>query len=199
MSNSGDDVRTRAIAKMMERFGGREEFFRTLDRRYQEFTRVWNQDAERIGRILRAHLALEHFLGDYLAAVNPNLGDQSKARLTYAQKVELLKAGDNDLVAMLLPGLRRMGTIRNRIAHRLQVELTEEDEKLFLSIELFRATRDAKRGNYLEHPDVKPSGDDPRLSIVEEFAQFASGMLHAAVDPDRELWAEAMKVFVEGR
>jgi hypothetical protein len=195
MPEPEEDQCAQAVAKMMERFGGREGFFRRLDKRYEEFTAVWKQDAERIGRILRAHLAVEHFVGMYLAAMNPNLGDVAEARLSYAQKVDLLNADENSMVAMILPGLRRLGAIRNRIAHRLQVDLSKEDEDVFLGIGLFRATRDAKRGGYLEHPEVKPSADDPRLAIVEEFAQFASGLLHAGSDPDRDEWAEAMKAF----
>jgi len=57
-----DERRARAVAEMMEKFGGREAFFGRLDKRYAEFTRVWKQDAERMGRILRAHLAVEHFV-----------------------------------------------------------------------------------------------------------------------------------------
>ena len=190
-----DERRARAVAEMVEKFGGREAFFGRLDKRYAEFTRVWKQDAERMGRILRAHLAVEYFVGMYLCAINPNLGDVAGARLSYAQKVDLLKAEENSMVAMILPGLRRLGAIRNRIAHRLQVDLTKEDEDVFLAIGLFKAARDAKHGNYLEHPEVKPIADDPPLAIVEEFAQFASGLLHAAADPDREVWAEAIKAF----
>jgi hypothetical protein len=129
---------------MMEKFGGREAFFGRLDKRYAEFTRVWKQDAERMGRILRAHLAAEHFVGMYLCAMNPNLGDVAGARLSYAQKVDLLKAEENSMVAMILPGLRRLGAIRHRIAHRLQVDLTKEDEDVFLAIGLFKASRDAR-------------------------------------------------------
>lgn len=190
-----EDPRAKAVADMMQRFGGREAFFKRIDKRYEEFTRVWNQDAERIGRILRAHLAVEHLMADYLAATNPKLGDIGKARLTYAQKVELLNADESGLVGMLLPGLRRLGAIRNRIAHRLQVELTEDDERLFLSIELFKAMRNEKRRRWFEHPEVKASADDARLAIVEDFAQFASGQLHAGADPDKEIWVEAMKAF----
>lgn len=190
-----DERRARTVTEMMEKFGGREAFFGRLDKRYAEFTRVWKQDAERMGRILRAHLAVEHFVGMYLCAMNRNLGDVAGARLSYAQKVDLLKAEENSMVAMILPGLRRLGAIRNRIAHRLQVDLTKEDEDVFVAIGLFKAMRDAKHGNYLEHPEVKPIADDPPLAILEEFAQFASGLLHAAVDPDREVWAEAMKAF----
>jgi hypothetical protein len=192
-----DSRRSLAIEQMMERFGGREAFWRQIDSRYEEFTRVWNQDPDRMGRILRAHLAVEHFVGMYLSAANPNLGDIAAARLTYAQKVDLLKAEENGMVAMILPGLRRIGAIRNRIAHRLQVELTKEDEDLFLSIGLFKAMRTEQGRDYLAHPEVKVSADDARLAVVEEFAQFASGMLHSGADPGRDAWAEAMKTFAQ--
>jgi hypothetical protein len=190
-----DEPKAKAVAAMLQKFGGREAFFGHLDKRYAEFTRIWNQDSERMGRILRAHLAVEHFVGIYLCAMNANLGDVAGARLSFAQKVDLLKVEENGMIAMILPGLRRLGAIRNRIAHRLHVDITKEDEGVFLAIGLFNALRDAKHGNYLEHPEIKPIADNTAVALVEEFAQFASGLLHAAADPNREVWGEAMKAF----
>jgi hypothetical protein len=61
--------------------GGREEFLRLMNESIARISAVWDQDATLIGRILRAHLFVEHFLGEYLRSRNPNLGDLSEGRL----------------------------------------------------------------------------------------------------------------------
>jgi len=51
MSEAVDDDsrRSLAIEQMMERFGERKAFWRQIDSHYEEFTRVWNQDPDRMG------------------------------------------------------------------------------------------------------------------------------------------------------
>ena len=164
-------------------FGGRERFFARMEERLDEFNNVWNQDAERIGRVLRAHLAVEHFLTDYIVISNPNLGSLDDARLSFNQKVDLLS--DNDRVTSpLKPGLRRLNQVRNRIAHKLKVDIREEDKKVFLDVAIFKAMR-AEGAKHIGTP-----ADDP-LSVLEQFSKFAAGMLHSGADPDNHLWKKA--------
>src|SRR5258708_6244014 len=113
------------VDRVIEKFGGKEALLDALDRRMKEFSAVWGQDTDRIGRVLRAHLAVEYFVGVYLVAQSPGFAGLVRARLAYAQKIELLDRNDR-IVDELIPGLRLLGTIRNRIAHRLRVDLTEE-------------------------------------------------------------------------
>lgn len=164
-------------------FGGEERFFAKMEERLEEFNNVWNQDAERIGRVLRAHLAVEHFLTEYIVVANPSLGSLDDARLSFNQKVDLLS--DNDRVASpLKPGLRRLNTVRNRVAHQLKVDIREEDKKAFLDVAIFKAMRTEGA----KHTGIP--ADDP-LSVLEQFSKFAAGMLHSGAGPDSHLWKRA--------
>lgn len=172
------------VAKIIALHGGRDRFIELAEQRVREFNAIWQQDADSIGRVLRAHLAVEHFLAEYITTSNPKLGSLDRARLSYSQKVELLP-DDDVLMSALKPGFRRLNKIRNRLAHNLRVEVTTEDRDAFLAVGLFAAMRSesAKRGT--------PKPDDP-LSTAEQFAMFAAGLLQAAAAPEADLWRQAI-------
>lgn len=92
----------------------------------------------------------------------------AKARLTFAQKLELLDQNDSRL-AEVLPGIKRLNVIRNRLAHRLSAVVTEEDAEVFLEAKLFKALRD--EGAKPDTPSKNP------LDVLEAFAQYASSSL----------------------
>jgi len=169
--------------RVIELHGGHNRFFALMDERFEKFNAVWRQDSDSIGRVLRAYLAAEHFLTEFIVERNPGLVPIDKARLAFSQKVELLP-DDDPSVSFIKPGLRRLNTIRNRMAHRLRVEITSDDRSAFLGIQMFAAMREesAKREG--------PKPDDP-LSILEQFALFASSLLHGGSTPERDLWRKA--------
>jgi hypothetical protein len=170
-------------ARVIALHGGRDQFIAYTDERLKSFNAIWDQDAGRIGRVLRAHLAVEHFLETYLAFINPHLPPLENVRLTFNQKLELLPENEPS-ISFLKPGLRKLNSIRNRMAHRLQVEISEEDRAAILSISLFSAMRTA-----LSKGQVPKPGDP--LSVLEDFAMFAANLLHARSDPSRDFWAQA--------
>ena len=152
-------------------------------RRESEFLAVWNQDAARVGRVLRAHLVVEHFLTEYIAAANPNLGSLNDARLGFAQKVELLGVS-NSVLVMLTPGLKRLNQVRNRLAHRLSVEVTSDDLNAFLAIPLVRAVQAVKTRR------SKNPRHDP-LKVLEEFADFTAAFLQLIAErPNQDASSE---------
>jgi hypothetical protein len=73
-------------SRIIERHGGREKFFSRMEARFREFNSIWEQGTESIGRVLRAHLAVEHFLTELISFENPNLAPIENARLSFAQK-----------------------------------------------------------------------------------------------------------------
>src|SRR6188474_605757 len=132
------DPNPAAVVKhLIELMGGHEKAFETFDAEYELITTRWNQDTGVVGRILRAHLFVEHFLGAYVQAINPKLGSLEDARLTFAQKVSLADGGTST-IAYLIPGIPRLNAIRNRLAHSLRAEVTTHDADAFLQIGLFR-------------------------------------------------------------
>jgi hypothetical protein len=169
-------------ARVIALHGGREAFLAHSNAQINELNLRWNQDAVLIGRILRAHLFVEHYLTKYLAARNPNVGDIEEARLSFFQKVALL--GQNDpRVSYLVPGIRRLNAVRNRLAHTLSALVSLEDRDCFLAVELFSALRNA-----LALPSV-PSSEP--IDTLEAFAQHAGMALQSAADPNSSYWVQA--------
>lgn len=154
--------------RTVELLGGHDKARELVDAEFSEMRQRWSQDVEAIGRILRSHLYVEHYLTEYIEKANPRLGSVAKARLTFAQKLELVDQNDHSL-AEVLPGIKRLNVIRNRLAHRLSTVVTEEDAALFLDAKLFKALR--VEGAKPDIPSKIP------LDILEAFAQYASNSL----------------------
>jgi hypothetical protein len=175
----------RVVSHVIALLGGHEDAFARFDADFRLLNDRWNQNTDVIGRILRAHLFVEHFLTEYLIARNPELGSTEDARLTFAQKLTLI--GDaSDGVAYLIPGIRRLNTIRNRLAHNLSADVTKDDVNVFLGTTLFKAMRDE-----LAKPN-KPN-DDP-IAILEDFSRHTGIALYASATQVDKLWAEAVRL-----
>lgn len=153
--------------KTIDLLGGRDKAFALIHAEFEGMRTRWNQDVVAIGRILRSHLYVEHYLTEFLEKTNPRLGSLTDARLTFAQKVNLLNPDRR--LAQVLPGIKRLNTIRNRLAHRLDAHVTDEDANVFLSDGIFKAMRieGAKPGT--------PSSDP--LDVLEAFSQHVSSAL----------------------
>lgn len=146
----------------------------------------WDQDTEVLGRILRAHLFVEHFLSLYIQARNTELPSVDEARLTFAQKVALVGGGSPGM-GYLLPGIRRLNSIRNRIVHTLRAVVTDADMNTFLRIAPFRALREAiAKGQSI------PSGTDP-IAVLEDFARHVGTTLQACSSRSGDVWSEAIR------
>ncbi len=66
--------------------GGVDRLRVIMDAHRREFDDAWDRDTDLIGRLLRAHLCVEHFMTVYLSSTNPRLGSLEEARLSFAQK-----------------------------------------------------------------------------------------------------------------
>src|SRR5450830_1626728 len=172
--------------RVVELVGGHERFTALVDAEYAEIFHAWNQDVEGIGRILRAHLYLERFLTRHLAHANPKLGDMVKAKLHFSHKVAILNPAD-DYLATIIPGIRKINTIRNRLAHQLGVTVSTDDVAVFLACSSFAAMRveGAKPGI--------PSADP--MDIFEEFAKYAASVLNSGIGKLSAAMAQAIDDF----
>lgn len=143
-------------------FGGREKFLEAAKKELDETDDRWNQNVEVIGRILRAHLFLEHYLTKYLSQANPRLGSLTEAKLSFHQKISLLDSHNQD-IASILPGIKRLNAIRNRLAHNLGSQVTEEDKKVFLDCGRFAAMRSER--------SITEAIEESPLGVLEDFAK----------------------------
>jgi hypothetical protein len=155
----------RIVRRAIGLAGGKDAFFSAADKEVADIDGRWNQNVEVIGRILRAHLFVEHYLAEYLTQANPRLGSLADARATFTQKVALLDAANPD-IANMLPGIKRLNVIRNRLAHNLGAQVSEEDARVFLSCKRFAALRAARVKERV--PSNVP------LDILEDFARHTA-------------------------
>jgi hypothetical protein len=174
---------SRVAKRVIELCGGHDAASKRFTQSFESVRSRWNQDIVSIGRILRAHLFVEHFLTLFLQKKNPGLGDLDSARLSFAQKVALLPASEIT-VSYLIPAIRHLNKVRNQLAHTLQAQVSEEDRAVFLSVDLFREFRIAR--------DAPKTPSDIPIDVLEEFGAHAGMMLDAAISPDGELWAQAL-------
>lgn len=130
------------------------------------FTAVWERDHGAIGKLVRAHLVLEHFLTKYLTAANPYLGDIEAARLTFAQKLELALNPESVLL-VVGPGIRQINKVRNQLVHRLEFRLQDADLE---PLRWFIRIRNERVGVPV------PDG----IELVEEFTKTACTFLASA-------------------
>ncbi|UIF86088.1 hypothetical protein [Cupriavidus sp. UYPR2.512] len=177
-------------SRTLEIMGGREAAITSMEAEFEAMKKRWDQDTDTIGRILRAHLHVEHYLTEHLQTANPNLGEIDSARLSFAQKVELLKS-DAGTIDMIVGGVRHLNRIRNRLAHNLSAGVTEDDAGVFLSQEIFAAMRQAK----VKDSNIQPSTNP--LDVLEDFAEFASAMFHNASTPYGKAFDQAMIEWLE--
>jgi hypothetical protein len=160
-----DTLRESALfRKLLADAKNMEGDLRTFNARYRDFL---EQDDAPLCTVLRCHLIVEHFLDCYLRAANPIISDWDQARLGFAQKLAL---ADNPRtgVHMLIPGLRCLNKIRNRIAHQLVVDLKPAD------LEPVRSFFSLWHGALGE---PVPDG----LALLEKFTLTASGWLYGYV------------------
>ncbi len=187
MNTPSPEAVVRHVIRLM---GGHKKAFEAFDADFHTITKRWEQDTTVIGRILRAHLFVEHFLTEYLQSRNPELGSLEEARASFTQKLALVGNGTPG-TGYLLPGIRRLNGIRNRIAHTLHAEVTDEDVRVFLAIDLFRAMREEKARRRSDTPSMEP------IVVLEDFAIHAGISLHASATRESDIWSEAIHAALE--
>lgn len=175
----------RVFQRIAELMGGKHAIIKAMEDDFYAMKERWNQDVNLIGRILRAHLHVEHYMTEHLQHANPNLGDLDDARASFNQKWNLLDKNDRR-IGWLLPGIKRLNVIRNRLAHNLATSVTEEDRDVFLGQQVYKAMRDASEKGQ------QPLSTEP-IDVLEHFAEFASSMLHNRASKHGQAFAQAFR------
>lgn len=154
-----------------------------VDREFREAERKWAQDCDAIGRVLRAHLFVEHFLNDYLGRRNPNLPRGAIGDLRFRQKLDLIGDGQ-PWIAALVPGLLALNRLRNDLGHNLDASIDQRHTDEILKVDSFEA--------WQQSVGMPVSRDCPRIDLVEYFARFVGRQLHAESSPALSALGEAL-------
>ena len=129
------------------------------------FIQVDSPSIRDIGRVLVAHLCVEHYLTRVIERNEPKVFDFEKVRLTFSQKVALLSGRSRLLSASgLLPGIRCLNAVRNKLSHDIEAQLTK------LDVEPMMNTKVGKR-------EVTFSRRLRPVTIIRQFSMVACGYL----------------------
>jgi hypothetical protein len=91
-----------------------------------------NRDSSHIGKILKCHLILEHYLDNYIKNKN-KIENLKEMRLSFYQKACLLpKKGTS--AAIVRPGILQINKIRNKFSHDFNASVSEQDISSLLPI-----------------------------------------------------------------
>lgn len=167
------------------------------DFRLDEIGRVWHgMDLDTMGRVLRAHLVVEYFICEMLAAKGHNLKQLEAANIKvgFYQKLQLLyptegKGKRKRKTRTIRDGIEQLNTIRNKFAHSPTHTLNKvEAEKLAeLAGEHF--------ASYFEgYCAARHIESALPIDTIEAFAEWAAFMLQVSARGIERLHAENAKI-----
>ncbi|HCG8164660.1 hypothetical protein V3H21_22200 [Vibrio parahaemolyticus] len=164
------------IARVIELSGGVEQLKVNSDRSLQEINSKWHQHTEIIGRVLRSHLFVEHYMAGYLVSSSLSTSRKKADKLTFAQKVDLVEQANEPQLEELLAGIRCLNRIRNNIAHNLAIELT---------LDSIKAMADTKSFVVLRRELAKPNEPCSKpISVIESFSKHVGVVFESISDPN---------------
>lgn len=114
------------IEQVMERLRPHmPEILENFERENARFKALMSQDHDLLGRVLKCHLVVEHYLERFLSS-HYGIEDLGEAKLTFHQKAKLLP-DQASASAFVKPGILRLNSIRNQFGHTLRPVLSFND------------------------------------------------------------------------
>jgi hypothetical protein len=121
--DAADFVKTKYAKQLIRDAGVLESELARFNARWTQF---WDRNTHHLGTVLISHLAVEHYLDEWLAAACPGIRPAGETRLSFSHKVSLLDGAD-PTIEWLLPGVVRLNRIRNDLAHNIEAEISDKD------------------------------------------------------------------------
>ena len=162
------------VKEVVQQFGEHfEEIETEFNKQNDYFKSLVDTDHDILGRVLKFHLIVEHYLTNYLQNKFSDL-DFMNARLSFSQKINLISQQDTR-AAFVKPGIIELNKIRNKFGHNLGAELTLNDQK-----EMLKVLKVARLGKTYAEP----------LEVINDFSTVASTFLIVNPEEIDVLWQE---------
>ena len=116
-------LKTQYAQQLLADAGALEADLREFNDAWRQF---WERSADDLGKFLICHLAVEHYLDDWLAAANPGTKPVGETRLTFAHKLSLIDGADA-FTQWMLPALKKFNRIRNQLSHEMEAQISDDD------------------------------------------------------------------------
>lgn len=85
-----------------------------------------NREIDELGRVLKCHLIVEHYLDNYLSVAFPSIDNWDNARLTFSQKLELTQ-NKRTIFSYYYPAIKNLNLLRNTFSHKLDYSINSKD------------------------------------------------------------------------
>jgi len=121
-------------------------------------------DFETVGRILVCHLLLEQHLNKLIELRTPVNFNWNESRLTFTQKLNLLKKDHAFAEYKFFKGLEVINKIRNKYSHSLEVQIAETDLRIISEI------NSSSKKKQTSH--VNEEFEHSQIAIIESFTLF---------------------------
>ncbi|MFG3449583.1 hypothetical protein ACGFZ3_13460 [Stenotrophomonas sp. NPDC047960] len=142
------------------------EYLKWFDEQNDKFKTLIAADHDPIGRVLKCHLVVEHYLTEWLVN-HYGIQDIEKVRLTFAQRANLIPS-QGQAVSFMKPGILKLNAIRNDFGHSMEATPSMDDMSALLTV--LRVFQPQRR---FESP----------LDIVEAFTTTACTFLLVTPEP----------------
>jgi hypothetical protein len=160
-----------AIAILNPHWGEIEADF---NKQNERFLALVAADHNAIGRVLRAHLVIESFLGTFLES-RLGIKDVKELRLSFWQKAKLLPDG-HQAVSWVKPGIIQVNTVRNKFGHDLNYKIEPHEINT-----VYEVLNIARKGVQFARP----------VDAIEAFAPVACAFLTVPPPHLQEMFLQA--------
>jgi hypothetical protein len=143
------------------------------------FINLMEQPHDNIGRVLKCHLVVEHFLTKFLVDFY-RIDGLENLQLRFAQKIELVpRAGGS--ASFVRPGIIQLNKIRNKLGHDLSTQIERHNISA-----IYEVLAIARKGINL---------DDP-IKAIEAFTPIACAFLSVPPPELQKIFMEAFQTIV---
>ena len=91
-----------------------------------QFFKLYSGQDKLASQVILLHLILERHMEIYIQKNNPKLGDIRETKITFYNKLKLI-GSNNEAITKMLPGIKKINSIRNDYAHNLAHKISRDD------------------------------------------------------------------------
>jgi len=153
---------------------------RDFEARAKEFNRLMRKDHELLGRVLKSHLIMEHYMDKFLSS-HYSIENIDDLRLSFFQKAKMLP-DLNAKAVFVKEGILELNAVRNKFGHELDVTIDQACLKSMGGV-----LRISREGQTFPHP----------VETIEAFTAVACTFLSTSTPEIEELFAKAFKQALE--
>jgi hypothetical protein len=148
-----------------------------------DWKRLSGIEFERIGRILTCHLLIEHHINKFIELRTPKEFDWDESRLTFSQKLKLVKKDHPFQKYKFIKGIEIINKIRNTYSHTLEVSIDEKDIHIINEILIaIREKHPSKDGEEYEHTALATIE-----ALTSLFCAYFAGYCSSLIDQTHKL------------